>query len=85
MMYKKVVINGYILGVGQVEHNGNITEDEYNELTALFHDMPNAPDGYEAKLNDNTLEWDIIEIPPEPEPELTDSEALNILLGGDVE
>lgn len=81
-MYKKVIVDGYILGVGLSDH-GNIDKTEYDRLTALFDAMPTAPEGYEAKLNATTLDWELVEIPPEPEPEPTAEEALDFLLGGD--
>ena len=67
MMYKKVVVSGYILGVGEVERNGIITEEEYNAITALFADIPTPPEGYESKLNANTLQWDFVEMQSEGE------------------
>ncbi len=37
---------------------------------------------YTYKLRADTLEWELVELPPEPEPELTSEEALDIILGG---
>lgn len=80
MNYAKVVCNGYILGVG-IANIGNITEEEYNEITDIFRSAPVAPTGYTYKLRADTLEWELVELPPQP-VEITDSEALEIILGG---
>lgn len=83
MNYAKVVCNGYILGVG-IANIGNITEEEYNEITGIFRSAPVAPSGYTYKLRADTLEWELVELPPEPEPEPTvedKAEAYDILMG----
>lgn len=82
MMYKKVVKDGYILGVGKVTAGGNIDEKEYNHLTDIFHSVPETPDGFQYCLRvDET--WELVKKDPEPEyPDLDDSETLAILLGG---
>lgn len=80
-MYKKIVFEGCILGVSEVERNGNITEDDYSRLTTIINDIPVAPEGYYYVLRDNTEEWELVAIPHDDT--ITDTEALNILLGGE--
>lgn len=46
MKYKKVVMDGQILGVGIVKRNGNITKEEYDRLSEIIHNRPEAPEGY---------------------------------------
>ena len=60
-----------------------ITEEKYNEILNLIRNRPTAPEGYTYKLTD-TLEWELCEAPviEDTDPELTEAEALNILLGG---
>ena len=64
----KIVENGYIIAVttnyGQIE----ITDGEYSELLAMIRSEPTAPDGYTYMLRADTLEWELVELPPEPEP-----------------
>ena len=85
MNYRKVVIDGYIIGVGEAAAEGNITSDEYSRLTEIFLTMPEAPEGYYYMLRENET-WELIEKEPEPtDPEIDDSEAISILLGGDAE
>ena len=81
--FYKVVVNGCIEGFGT---NGpdsvtEITEEEYAQLQAFFAERPTAPEGYEYLLQDDPLEWMMVELPPD-DPELDDSEALELLLGG---
>ena len=88
--YYKVIADGYIVGIGT---NGNdsvteITESEYNAILDIIHAAPHdAPEGYEYKLRASDLEWELVELPPAPEPseDVDDSEALEILLGGAAE
>ena len=84
--FYKVIDNGHIVGVGT---NGNnnvdaVTETEYNELLTIIKNAPtDAPSGYAYKLNATTLEWELVELPPAPEPEPTAEEIVDILLGGE--
>lgn len=66
-------------------HNGKeITETEYNEILSIIRNKPNAPDGYGYRLTD-ALEWELYEIPVEDDdPEISEAEALEIILGGAV-
>lgn len=85
MEYKKIEKDGYILGLALVPKNGNITEEEYHKLTDMFHNMPTASDGYRYRLTAG-LEWELSEIPVNDpaEEEISEAEALAILLGGAV-
>lgn len=67
--------------------NDETAETEYNEIMAVIQNRPQADGkGYRLKTD---LTWEEYDLPPEPEPldeeEVSDSEALSILLGGDVE
>ena len=60
-----------------------ITETEYNEILSMIRNPPAAPDGYGYRLTEN-LKWELYELPPaDPDPVLSDPEALDIILGGD--
>ena len=79
MGYKKVVVDGYILGVGVVEKGGNIDPTEYDRLSKILKEMPAAPDGfYYALRTDET--WVLIEAKQE-EDEPTAEEILDIIVG----
>lgn len=66
-------------------HNGKeITEAEYNNILEIIRNKPTAPDGYGYRLTD-ALEWELYEIPVEDDdPEISEAEALDIILGGAV-
>lgn len=81
--FYKIVENGYISGFGT---NGpdsmtEITEAQYTEIQTIFTERPTAPEGYAYLLQDNPLEWVFVELPPEPNLDIDDTEALSILLG----
>lgn len=61
-MYKKVLCNGYILGVGIVAQGGNISKEEYDTLTAVFNNAPECEVGYYYRLKEN-LVWELCEVP----------------------
>ena len=84
MQYNKQTSNNYILAIGTGYGGTEITETEYNEIMAIIQNHPTAEGkGYRLKTD---LTWEEYDLPPEPEPsdedELSDAEALNILLGG---
>ena len=73
-----IVVNGHIVAVEK-------SDPQYDEVIRLLQDYPKAPEGYVYMLNAETLEWELVEVqidPPDPDPELDDSAALDILLGG---
>ena len=80
-MYFKVANDGYILGLGIGSKGIEISENEYNSLTGLFHSKPLDTETVGYKLNELTLEWESYEKSAEPDV-IDDSEAIDILLGG---
>lgn len=82
--YKIVDSSGYISGFGTNGPDGMtaITEADYTRLSETFQAVPKATDGYAYRLLDATREWVPVQLPPVTEPELTDEEALDIILGG---
>lgn len=85
MGFVKIESDGYILGVAKVDGNGNITESEYNTIAEHLRNAPTAPDGFQYRLTVG-LEWELSEMPvfDPAQEEITDAEALAILLGGAV-
>ncbi len=84
MEYYRQISDGYIIAIGTGYGGEEITEAEYNEIMAIIQNRPAAEGkGYRLKTD---LTWEAYDLPPEPEPsdedELSDAEALNILLGG---
>ena len=75
-MFAKVIENGFITIVGTGIAGEEITESEYNAILQKIRTKPADPDGYAYKLRADTLEWELVKLPPvEPEP-MTDEEAL---------
>ena len=84
MSYFQVVEDGYVIGIGKGSGTPKITEAEYNEILSIIRNRPQAEGkGYRLKTD---LTWEEYDLPPEPEPsdedEITNEEALDILLGG---
>ena len=74
----------HIIAIGTGAGGTEITETEYNDIMAIIQNRPSADGkGYRLKAD---LTWEAYDLPPEPEPsdedELSDAEALKILLGG---
>ena len=84
MRYYKQIIDNYLTSIGTGPGNIEITEAEYNQIISIIQNRPQSEGkGYRLKAD---LTWEEYDLPPEPEPsdedELSDAEALNILLGG---
>ena len=80
-MYIKIVNNEYVFGVAISSEGTEISEEEYNQLTEIIHNMPVKP-GYVYKLKTN-LTWEEHKHEPEPQDEISDTEAIGIILGGE--
>ena len=84
MRYYKILKDGYILSIGKGSGGEDLTESEYTQILDSIRNKPTAPDGHEYRLKSD-LTWERLELPVAPEdadPDLTDSEALAIILGG---
>lgn len=82
--YIKTVENGYILGIATNAVGTEITEAEYNEILSVIRSVPTALEGYGYRLKED-LTWEEYKLPEAEETEeITDAEALGILLGGAV-
>ncbi len=83
MRFYKQTSNHYIIAVGTGAGGTEITKVEYDEIMAIIQNRPSADGkGYRLKTD---LTWEAYDLPPEPEPsdadELSDAEALNVILG----
>ena len=89
MYYTKSIDDEYVVGIcrSKTAFANEITESEAWQIEQMFLSAPSAPDGYAYKLRADTLEWELVKLPPiEPEP-ITEEEALiryvNSLTGAD--
>lgn len=83
MRYYKQTFDNDILVIGTGAGGTEITETEYNDIMAIIQSCPAAEGkGYRLKTD---LTWEAYDLPPEPEPsdadELSDAQALNMILG----
>ena len=86
MKYYKNVVDGYLISLEKretVTTGTEITEAEYNYIKSLFADRPTAPDGFGYRLSAN-LEWELSELPIVEDEDISEAEALDIILGGAV-
>ena len=80
MRYYKIVDGEYLKAIGTGCGGEEITETEYNEILSVIQTKPNDGYGYRLKTD---LTWEQYELPIEEDPELTEAEALDIILGGE--
>ena len=69
----KIILNGYLVCIGEGMSGIEISDDEYSTLYALMRDKPEAPEGYEYRINEQN-EYKLVEVEPLPEPEPDDSD-----------
>lgn len=82
--YKQFNENNKLIAIGTGAGGIEISADEYSEILSVIQNHPTAEGkGYRLKAD---LTWEEYDLPPEPEPsdedELSEAEALDILLGG---
>lgn len=78
-MNKILIANGYVIATANTPFGADENADAIEQT---LRRQPTAPDGYIYKLRADTLEWELVELPPVEEPELTADEVLDIILGG---
>lgn len=83
--YFKIVEDGYISLVGTGSGDGEISWEEYETILSAIRNRPVSEPGYVYKLRTD-LTWELCEVPPieEADEEIPDSEALSIILGGEI-
>lgn len=85
MRYYKSIKLDYLIAICTGSGDTEITEAEYNNILSVIRSRPTPPAGFDYRLKAD-LTWEQYELPPEPEPsdtdEITDDEAMAIILGG---
>jgi len=69
MRHFKHLADGYILAISTVYGQTPISKEDYDLILSIIRSKPEDPAGYEYKLKDGTLEWELVELPPEPTPD----------------
>jgi len=84
MKYFVKTDGGFVVSFGTSDRQIEIeiSKETYEAISSEVANKPTAPNGYQYMLRAVDLQWELVELPPMPEPELTDEEALEILLGG---
>lgn len=84
MRYYKLVEDGYIIAIGTGLDGVEIAAEEYKHIKECMLNRPEPPEGYDYRLRED-LTWEECELPiiDPVEEEISDSEALAIILGGD--
>ena len=80
-MLFKIVFDGYIIGVGIGPSGQEITQEEYDHLTQVFHDKPLATETTDYRLRED-LTWEEYPVEPEDPDNSDDAEAYAIIFGG---
>lgn len=80
MRYYKLVNDGYILAVGTGLCGEEISEEYFNKVLNVIKHKPARTATTDFRLKED-LTWEEYEVPPEPEPEPTADEILDIVLG----
>ncbi len=84
MRYYADYESGVLVGIGTGKAGGvEITAEEYEHILSVIRSRPTPPKGYDYRLKED-LTWELYERPiVEVDDEISDEEALNIILGGD--
>lgn len=81
--FYKQIENGYIIGIGThgPDNMTEITAEDYADLLSIIRSKPSDPEGYTYMLRDADLQWELVELPPEPgDDDIDDTEALAEIL-----
>ena len=70
-MIVKTDINGHLL----YAIKEGINDPDYTRIVDIVKNKPDDPEGYVYMLNADTLEWELVELPPAPEPPEEDATA----------
>ena len=83
MKYFKNTEGEYLTALSTGTGMEEITQEEYDHILSVIRSAPTAETGYQYKLKVD-LTWERVEAPPEEtDPEISDEEALAIIIGGD--
>lgn len=83
--YYKQIEDGFLTAIGTGPGGEEIAKEEYDEIMAVIRSCPAAEPGTMYRLRPD-LTWEQVEVPviPEEEQEISDEQALDIILGGGV-
>ena len=81
-MYYKNIVDGYITYIGTGAGQAEITHEEYDSILAVIQSRPIPEAGFDYRLRED-MTWEQVERPIDDDPELSEQEAMAIILGGE--
>ena len=81
-MYYKNIVDGYITCIGTGAGQAEITHEEYDSILAVIQSRPIPEAGFDYRLRED-MTWEQVERPIDDDPEMSDQEAMAIILGGE--
>ncbi len=78
----EIIVDEFVDAVGEGPIGKEISKDRHDAILGKIHARPTPPDGFDYKLRASDLEWVLVEVPADPDPDIDGAEALEILLGG---
>ena len=82
MRYYKIIENDELTGIGTGVGGEEITQEEYENIFSIIRSRPIPEAGYDYRLRTD-LTWELVEVPVIVDDEISDAEALDIILGGE--
>lgn len=81
-MYYKNIEDGYITSIGTGAGQVEITQEEYDSILAVIQSRPTPEPGFDYRLRED-MSWELVERPIDDDPEISEEEAMDIILGGE--
>ena len=81
-MYYKNIVDGYITYIGTGAGQAEITHEEYDSILAVIQSRPIPEAGFDYRLRED-MTWEQVERPIDDDPEMSEQEAMAIILGGE--
>ena len=82
-MYHKNIVDGYITYIGTGAGQAEITHEEYDSILAVIQSRPIPEAGFDYRLRED-MTWEQVERPIDDDPEMSEQEAMAIILGGEI-
>lgn len=82
-MYYKNIVDGYITYIGTGAGQAEITHEEYDSILAVIQSRPIPEAGFDYRLRED-MTWEQVERPIDDDPEMSEQEAMAIILGGEL-
>lgn len=78
----KTIEDGFITSIGTGAGQVEITQEEYDSILAVIQSRPIPDAGFDYRLRED-MTWELVERPIDDDPELSEQEAMDIILGGE--